>query len=557
MESVRLADMSPHRSITTAAAVAGLLLLIPSILIAQVDTAWVRRYDGPAHQDDQIIDIAVDSAGNVYSVGQSDSDPDTGRNWDIVAWKLSPAGESLWLTTYDYSSEDAPWKLAVGHDGAVYVAAYSAGRFTVVKFAPTGQLDWVKRPYAGAGWAADAAISPDGDVIVAGGTAVSGHGYDCVLVKYRPNGDTAWARLYDSLGDEDYANCLAVDSAGNSYIGGITYEGGIGGKFLVIKYDSAGNRQWVTAFDGPAVNGGDQVNDIAVDNRGNVYFTGKSEGIGTGYWDYATGRLDAATGETLWVRRYDGAAHREDMPTCIALDSVGNVYVTGWCISSAPYSDCATLSYDPDGTLRWLALYDGPTHGSDGASALALGGGSHLYVTGGYRAGNSQTDMLTISYTLSGDTEWLRGYNGPANRYDWATCVAATPGGSDGCCIGGYSETYGGATTDAVVIKYSVPPGVSEDRSTSMGRALSVGPNPFRKQTRVSIGAAIARSAELAIRDVAGRCILTAHLEPGGRSQALVWDGRDAAGRQVPPGVYVISVTDGGPSDQVKVIKLQ
>jgi hypothetical protein len=56
--------------------------------------------------------------------------------------------------------------------------------------------------------------------------------------------------------------------------------------YAPIKYDSDGNQVWVVRYDGPA-SGADGANAIAVDQTGNVYVTGNSEGIGTGY-DYAT-----------------------------------------------------------------------------------------------------------------------------------------------------------------------------------------------------------------------------------------------------------------------------
>ncbi|MEO0097607.1 MAG: SBBP repeat-containing protein [candidate division WOR-3 bacterium] len=45
--------------------------LIPALLFSQVDTAWVRRYNGPISNDDEAHAIAIDNNGNVYVTGYS------------------------------------------------------------------------------------------------------------------------------------------------------------------------------------------------------------------------------------------------------------------------------------------------------------------------------------------------------------------------------------------------------------------------------------------------------------------------------------------------------
>ena len=535
----------------SASAASALLLLIPSILIAQVDTAWVRRYDGPAHQDDQIVDIAVDSAGNVYSVGQSDSDPDTGRNWDIVVWKLSPAGESLWLTRYNYSSTDEPFGLVPDGMGGMYVAAYLGGPLSTLRFDSLGQVQWVRRYSTYGCYDGNIASEPGGGVIVAGAVDVPGQLYNCVAIKYRPNGDTAWARQYDATNDEDLAFCLAVDEAGGSYLGGQTYEHGIGGKFLVVKYDSSGNRQWVTSFDGPYTNGLDAVDDIAVDNRGSVCFTGRSVGLG-GDLDYATGRLDAATGETLWVRRYDGAAHQEDEPRRLALDSAGNVYVTGRTAALSSGYNFATVSYDSGGAQRWITVYDGPVHEGATPWALAVDPEGRVYVTGRADVATS-VDVVTVCYSLTGDSLSTWTYDGPRNRWDEGKSVAV---GSDGSVlVGGTSE---GISTgyDFVVIKYAPSGGLAEGGSMAYRRCLEVSPNPFCGRAVVKLTAPVSTLASIAVYNAAGRRARVLTTTSCAVDSIAAWDGLDDAGRRLPPGVYVLRVRCAGQTQSFKVIKL-
>src|SRR5438874_9524145 len=97
---------------------------------------------------------------------------------------------------------------------------------------------------------------------------------------------------------------------------------------------------------------------MAIDAAGNVYVTGNSLGIGTGY-DYATVKYNSS-GTQQWVTRYNGPANRDDYGNAIAVDSSGNVYVTGWSPGSGTDYDYATIKYNSTGQQQWVARYNGP-----------------------------------------------------------------------------------------------------------------------------------------------------------------------------------------------------
>jgi len=80
---------------------------------------------------------------------------------------------------------------------------------------------------------------------------------------------------------------------------------------------------------------------LAVDTAGTVYVTGRSWGGASGL-DYATVAYDSATGAELWVARYVGFVNQA---VAIAVDEIGNVYVTGWSIVSTGRYDYVTIKY--------------------------------------------------------------------------------------------------------------------------------------------------------------------------------------------------------------------
>src|SRR4029077_7750140 len=111
-----------------------------------------------------------------------------------------------------------------------------------------------------------------------------------------------------------------------------------------IKYNSDGQQQWVARYDGP-VNYTDKATAIAVDASGNVYVTGaSSSNAGAGGLDYATIKYNSA-GQQQWVARYNGPGNYIDQARAIAVDGSGNVYVTGESYGPT-YSEYATIKYN-------------------------------------------------------------------------------------------------------------------------------------------------------------------------------------------------------------------
>ncbi len=361
------------------------------------DTMWVRRYNGPKNYDDHASALAVDNDGNVYVTGGSDG--------DYTTIKYAPNGDALWVNPYNGPGNDfdQAYALAVDDSGNVHVTGSSVGSGTIedyatIKYAPNGDTLWVRR-CNGLGNNYDRAVAltldDSGNVYVSGWNTGSGSSHDYTTIKYAPNGDTLWVRRYNGPGNgSDQANALALDQNGNVYVAGYSFGSGSVDDYATIKYAPNGDTLWVRRYNGP-MNGADHAYAVAVDNSGHAYVTGRSDGSGTSY-DYATIKY-APNGDTLWVRRYNGAAYYYDAAVALAVDTNGNVYVSGFSFGLA--YDYATIKYAPNGDTKWVRRYNAPGNSDDGATALAVDNNGNVYVTGGSYASGRSYDYATIKYS--------------------------------------------------------------------------------------------------------------------------------------------------------------
>jgi len=468
-----------------------LCLLYSTFLLAQVNTAWVRRYNGPGNYDDYCVAIAVDGTGNVYVTGQSAGSGTVTKDYATI--KYNSAGDTQWVRRYNGPGNENDYGYAVEVDGTgnVYVTGMSTGSGTerdylTIKYNSTGDTLWVRRyngPGNGTDYAVALAVDRTGNVYVTGYSAGIGTGdADYATIKYNSAGDTLWVRRYNGPGNGfDIARALAVDGTGNVYVTGYTFGSGTGYDYVTIKYNSAGDTLWVRRYNGPG-NGFDFALALAVDGTGNVYVIGYGHGSGTGY-DYATIKYNSA-GDTLWVRRYNGPGNGADWANAIAVDGAGNVYVTGSSFGSGIVNDYATIKYNSAGDTLWVARYNGPGNDADVAYGLAMDGTGNVYVTGNSTGSGTGDDYATVKYNSAGVKQWVERYNGPGNGCDMANALAVD--GTGNVYMTGWS-TGSGTGADYTTIKYVQAQGIEEPIENCK---LEVYPNPAKSFFVVSLPSA-------------------------------------------------------------------
>ncbi|MDD2890672.1 MAG: SBBP repeat-containing protein [bacterium] len=539
-----------------------LILLIGFILPLQIfGQVWVARYNGSVSSPgayDVAYAMAVDDSGYIYVTGES---CDTAWS-DYMTIKYNSAGDTMWVRKYNGpdNSDDQAYAIAVDKNGNVYVTGRSVGTgtgydYATLKYNRLGTEMWARRyNYSSSIYNTDGAnsiaVDDSGNVYVTG-DSYSGTNYDYATIKYNSSGDTIWAKRYNGPEDNhDKAYAIAIDNSGNVYITG---ESSLySGTYATIKYNSSGDTMWVRRYSaagkgykayeepkeydynktkGFARMGGGAA--IAIDNSGNVYVTGES-------WDssfgYATTIKYNLTGDTAWVRKYYSGRWAEG--TALALDSNGNVYITGregHTIGDTTV-DYVTIKYNNSGDTMWVRKYNGTGNRIDCATGIALDNNGNVYVTGYSEGNGTYTDYATIKYSSSGSEEWVQRYNGPGNNTDYAYAIAVDNKGY--VYVTGISHGIG--TDDYLTIKYSCV-GIEEKQWPVVSGEWSVtaSPNPFAQKTVVSGQWSVDSKTKIRIYDISGK---------------LVKETKDnVIGKDLKSGIYFVRVNDYKP---IKVVKM-
>lgn len=258
-----------------------------------------------------------------------------------------------------------------------------------------------------------------------------------------------WVSTYNGQGNgNDEAYSVATDNAGNCFVTGRSFFTGSDYDYATVKYNSSGNTEWVRTYNGTG-NAIDQASSIAVDKSGNICVTGKSAGTGSIY-DFATIKYNT-NGDVIWLRIFNGAGNRNDIANAIKVDDAGNIYVTG---SSANGSnlDYATIKYNPDGVVQFVSVYNGTGNGDDIPNSIAVDQSGNVYVNGISLGNGSGNDYATVKYNSNGIQEWVQRYNGAANLDDEGTAISVDKFGS---VYASGASTGNGTAKDFATIKYS------------------------------------------------------------------------------------------------------
>ena len=422
---------------------------------------WAVRHDEPSHLEEQPGSLLVDRAGNVYVAGVSTrgNEPDGSRStlskfdpagrplWSVevdrVDWtpavlsdpggnlvlggsegiaKFDPDGRQVWaLPRIGVSPRYVLRALAIDGDGNILTAGSEPERTAVVeKLDPLGNTLWRMVPGPGlAEVLTVAAIASDreGNVVLAG-WLFNGRELAYLTLKLDPAGNTLWEARFQGLSrDEDRATSLAIDDAGNAFVGGTTH---------LLKYDPEGHELWRMAVGGVERIQLDSSGDLfaqgsffaarvspngralwtkvpdsdgflasALDGRGNVYATSgresvlKIDGWGTTLWEHAV--ENTGTSPHFWS---------------LAVDPDDKLLISGVAGDPQSGSDRWTLKFDREGRESWRVRQNEPGNGDEAASTAVLDRQGDLFVFGDAFGATGINDFLTVKFSADGRKLW-------------------------------------------------------------------------------------------------------------------------------------------------------
>ena len=527
------------------------LISFSSVINSQVAQQWASRYSASGGQDTP-MDMAVDASGNVYVTGTSIVN---GTGSDFLTIKYNSAGVQQWearFTGVGGANSDDAFSIELDAAGNVYVGGTSLGSGTgldimIIKYSNSGTVVWEVR-YTNAEARDDELskmiVDAAGNVYVAGISNYASTQKDFVTIKYNSAGQTQWVKNYSNGNNNDYLSNMAVDASGNVYVTGYSFVPGNSYDFVTIKYNSAGVQQYYYSLN---AGGEDTGTDIAVDAAGNAYIAGVTDAYGTGL-DYFVYSINSS-GSYRWLQRYNGPANGEDRILSIITNASGNVIVSGYSNQGATGFDPVTIMYNSAGTQQWLRTLN--VGGDDRAYDLNLDAAGNIYLAGKTNAYGTADDYITCSYNANGDFRWLMAYNNsPTNGNDFAVKILTDASGN--VYVTGASS---GGGNDYLTIKYASATGI-EIINNQVPDKFSLSqnyPNPFNPSTKINFSIPANDHVKLTVFDAAGKVI---SVLADDELNAGIYNV-DFNASSLPSGVYFYRLSAGSYDETKKMILIK
>jgi uncharacterized protein (TIGR03437 family) len=417
-------------------------------------------------QTDSVAGIAADSTGNIYVTGLTYSPYFPGPTFGFpppferppaqgYVAKIAPDGTFVYATLFDrLGTVSGP---AVDASGAVYFTGFARGNIStapvtmaagkactlqpcgtssvfVAKLDPTGTFLEYNAYLAGSGGDFGTAIAIDtqGSAYIAGSSSSTDFPllnafqsanrapYGTAFVaKLNPSGTALLYSTYLGGSYGDGASGIAVDSSGNAYVSGFTGSADFPttpGAFqqkppaqpnnpqaFVTKFNSAGSSLvYSTLLGGTSA---DNANVMALDSSGNVFVTSSGIAPTPGAFQTAPGPSISKLNSSGSALVYSTAFGSTTQLNALALDSAGNVYITGSTLDGLPALNPVQSAYAPSPCASYTASGVTPIGFYECAAAFAAelnASGSQL-IFSTYLNGYSDVSGHAIAVDVQGN----------------------------------------------------------------------------------------------------------------------------------------------------------
>jgi hypothetical protein len=573
------------------------------------DTLWTRTYGGTGYDTAYGVDLAHGSGFVITGI----TDPGDGSA-DVYLVRIDDNGDTLWTNTYGGTEVDWAMRVRRTSDGGYIMAGetrsfgYGSGDAYLVKVNSLGVMEW-HQWYGGASVdvAYDVRQTPSGGYIAVGYTASAGAGsFDIFLINTLANGDSIWTKTYGGTDYESGSSIIIASDYTYVIVGGTRSYGAGDMDVYVMKVSYAGDFIWGEPYGGADYDDGYSIQETP--DKGYV-ICGRKFVSGMYYQAYAArilgydplvwGVVDVPNdqGREVTVSWFRSAYDYDRSPHPITEYSVWR-RIDQWSLA-APYAVptmLAGVSYPPG---KWDYVETVPATGameynavvptlcdstiSEGMCWSAFCVMAHtsyptLYYTSNVDSGYSVDNLApapptNFHMTSATDLAWDAA---PEADFDYFTVYGSESGDFYDSEFIAYTVDpeldVSGATYDFYHVTATDfsgnegGPAIVENENTSISGGVIPAsyalrqnrPNPFGENTTIGFDLPGHTRVTLEVIDIEGRVVRTLldETRAAGRHSAA-WDGRDASGSEVGPGVYFVRMTAGDFNATSKVMLLK
>lgn len=310
------------------------------------DDAFLRKYDGGvvwaqqfgSRSFDYAYDIAVDSAGNSYTLG--DTNGALGLkigSYDSCLRKYDTNGVLQWTRQFGTTGFDTSSDVIIDSSSNLYTLSYEASKAVIRKWSSSGGLLLTITTPAFNGDPKALALDTTGNIYMVAAVNNTSFISDVKLYKYTSAGATVagFPKNVYATANSDYPYDMKIDSTNSLYVTLVNDNlAGVTTAYL-RKLDSNGTALWTRNLQPTSVNGFTAPNALAIDASDNIYVGGNTTGAYSGFTNAGFYDLFAlkynTSGTRLWTQQF--GASDDDLNNGIAVSSAG-VYLVGGSYSN-------------------------------------------------------------------------------------------------------------------------------------------------------------------------------------------------------------------------------